>query len=334
MDQHRSTSFPDAGRFLGLAQEGDIDDELDLGQFDLNLLLVLGSLFHHRNITHAGSALQLSQPATSRALTRLREVFSDELLTRENRSFELTPLSRVLMPKLETALDSIEQVFNNRMRMPERFSVAMPDHIAFFLAPRLTAYIRQISAATVFLPSVRLANSLNEMSEGGIDLALGVAEDAPTGFFCRALPPIPTIGLARKGHAALQGNITYPELGQFLSIRIGAAYNAGFGELSDGLEAIRPRGRETVTVPDIHTAARLVHDTDAILVLPSPSAYFLGERFGLQSFVPRKGPSLPPYQISLIWHERWHRSSLHSGVRSMVASQVLDNRGEDVVTSA
>ena len=109
-----------------------------------------------------------------------------------------------------------------------------------------------------------------------------------------------------------------------MSIRVGPSYNTGFGELHDGLEAIRPSGTETLTVPDIHTAARLVQDTDAILVLPVPSARYLASRYRLETFVPKKGAPPPNYQVALIWHERWHRSSIHAGVRSIIAAHVLE----------
>ena len=79
-----------------------------------------------------------------------------------------------------------------------------------------------------------------------------------------------------------------------------------------------------MTVPDIHTAARLVQETDAVLVLPGSSARFLASRYGLDTFVPAKGTPPPAYQVSLIWHERWHRNSIHTGVRSMIASYVLE----------
>ncbi len=309
---------------LALWNENDPDD-FDLAQFDLNLLVVLNALLKYRNITHAGNELHLSQPATSRALARLRELFNDDLLVRNQRSFDLTPLAKVLMPKVNAALGNIDKVFTNRVFAPERFSVAMPDHLAFFLAPSLTAYFREISATTIFLPHTRLTNTLNQMSDGGLDLALGLAEDTPPGFYCRALPPIPSLCLVAKSHAALKSAVTYADLQRFLSLRIGTIYNRGFGEVYDGLEALRPRGRETLTVPDIHTAARLVHDTDAVLVLPSPSARFLARSFGLETFVPR-GPLPPSYQVSLIWHERWHRNSIHAAVRSMIASHMIDGR--------
>ncbi|PSS60612.1 hypothetical protein C6558_32040 [Ensifer sp. NM-2] len=299
------------------------DRNIDLGAFDLNLLLVLNALLRFRNLTHAGNDLRLSQPATSRALTRLREMFGDDLLTRSNRTFELTPLAKVLAPKVEAAIGNISNIFGGQVQAPERFAVAMADHLALLLVSNLTGYFREVSPTTVFVPMIGLSNVITQLESGGADLALGITDDTPTGFYCRALPPVATVCVARKGHVAASGKTTYEELGRFLSLRIGSTYNTGFGEAYDGLEALRPRGRETLTVPDIHTAARLVQETDAVLVLPAASAYFLAARYGLQTFVPKKGV-MPTYQISMIWHERWHRNSIHAGVRSMIASGILE----------
>lgn len=47
---------------------------------DLNLLVVLDALFETRSVTKAGKRLNLSQSATSSALSRLRAYFNDELL--------------------------------------------------------------------------------------------------------------------------------------------------------------------------------------------------------------------------------------------------------------
>lgn len=302
-----------------------IDDEqaLDLGGFDLNLLLVLSALLRCRNITRAGTELRLSQPATSRALTRLREMFDDDLLVRRQRAFDLTELAEKLAPKVENALSKISSVFSNFVPPPEQFSLAMPDHLALLLARNITGYFHEVSPTTVFLPIIRMGNAIGQLESGQLDLALGIVDDAPPGFYCRSLPPIPALCLARKGHVAVDGNIQHKDLGRFLSIRIGLTHNTGFGEVYDGLEALRPAGTETLTVPDIHTAARLVQDTDAILVLPVPSARYLASRYRLETFVPKKGAP-PNYQVSLIWHERWHRNSIHAGVRSIIAARVLE----------
>lgn len=310
---------------MSLALQGSGDDSIDMSAVDLNLLVVLNALLKFRNITHAGNEVRLSQPATSRALSRLREIFADDLLIRQNRLFELTPLAEKLAPKVAAALENIGTIFSNRAPPLERFCLAMPDHLALLLVGHLNSYFREVSPTTVFMPSVGFSNVLGQLENGQLDLALGLADDAPPGFYCRALPPIMSLCLSRRGHAALNSRIAYADLKRFLSIRIGVGHNPAFGDFYDGVEALRPRGGETLTVPDIHTAARLVQDTDAVLVLPAPSARYLAARYQLQTFVPTKGGPVPAYNVSLIWHERWHRNSIHAGVRSMIAAHVLEN---------
>ncbi|WP_138464480.1 LysR family transcriptional regulator [Poseidonocella sp. HB161398] len=294
-----------------------------LGRYDLNLLVVLTALLRRRNITHAGRDVRLSQPAASRALTRLRAVYGNDLLVKRDRSFELTGLGQFLLPKLDFTLEGIDRILGPYMPAPERFTVAMPDHQALTLSGHLSRYFREISPSTVFLPLTSLAQSMNHLENGQVDLVLGNAEDAPAGFFRRALPPFAAVGLCRQGHPACRGRFAHGDLGRFLSIRIGSGYQAGFGEVHDGLEALRPRGRETLTVPDIHTAASLLLDTDGVLVLPERTATYLASRYGLATFALR-GRKLPEYQIGLLWHERSHRDGIHAGVRSVVASMMLE----------
>jgi DNA-binding transcriptional LysR family regulator len=75
-----------------------------LGGTDLNLLLSLKVLLEEGNVTRAGQRLELSQPAMSAALARLRRRFDDELLVRSGRDYVLTPLARDLLPEVQHAI--------------------------------------------------------------------------------------------------------------------------------------------------------------------------------------------------------------------------------------
>lgn len=77
---------------------------MTLGGTDLNLLVPLKVLLEEGNVTRAGQRLQLSQPAMSAALARLRRRFDDELLVRAGRDYELTPLARDLLPEVQHAV--------------------------------------------------------------------------------------------------------------------------------------------------------------------------------------------------------------------------------------
>jgi LysR family transcriptional regulator, nod-box dependent transcriptional activator len=67
---------------------------MELHQFDLNLLVALDALLTERNVTQAGTRLNLSQSAMSGALARLRTLLEDELLVPVGRRMVLTPLAR------------------------------------------------------------------------------------------------------------------------------------------------------------------------------------------------------------------------------------------------
>lgn len=77
---------------------------MSLGGSDLNLLVALKVLLEEGNVTRAGRRLEMSQPAMSGALGRLRRHFDDDLLVRNGRDFELTPLARELLPEVQEAV--------------------------------------------------------------------------------------------------------------------------------------------------------------------------------------------------------------------------------------
>jgi len=51
----------------------------NLAAFDLNLLVAFQALYQESQVSRAGAKIGLSQASMSHALTRLREVFADEL---------------------------------------------------------------------------------------------------------------------------------------------------------------------------------------------------------------------------------------------------------------
>ncbi|WP_353642896.1 LysR family transcriptional regulator [Mesorhizobium sp. WSM2239] len=75
---------------------------------DLNLLVVLDALLTERNLTEAARRINLSQPAMSAAVTRLRDFFRDELFAMSGRERILTPRAQALAPAVRDALLHIQ----------------------------------------------------------------------------------------------------------------------------------------------------------------------------------------------------------------------------------
>jgi DNA-binding transcriptional LysR family regulator len=122
---------------------------------DLNLLIVLAALLEERNLTRAGERVNMSQPAMSGALARLRQHFDDDLLVRDGRQYELTPLAERLLPDVRDALRQVERTLEGRPEFDpgastRTFSLAMSDYAAMVLVKPLMRRVGEVA------PGVRL----------------------------------------------------------------------------------------------------------------------------------------------------------------------------------
>ena len=64
---------------------------MNIAAVDLNLLVAFHAMLEHRNVTRAGEAIGLSQPAMSSALRRLRLLLEDPLFIRAGLEMKPTP---------------------------------------------------------------------------------------------------------------------------------------------------------------------------------------------------------------------------------------------------
>jgi DNA-binding transcriptional LysR family regulator len=129
-----------------------------LGQLDLNLLVHLRSLLEERNVTVAAQRSALSQPAMSRVLERLREMFDDPLLVRTGRTYALTVRAERLLRELDTLLPRVEAMIRGGEFDPglsrERFRMALTDNGSAFLLPSLIPILRRTAPGVTLVVSV------------------------------------------------------------------------------------------------------------------------------------------------------------------------------------
>jgi DNA-binding transcriptional LysR family regulator len=81
-------------------------------RFDLNLLVVLEALLKEHNVSHAARKLNMSQPALSTALGRLRAYFNDPILVQHGRRMVPTAHAQGLCPLVVKALADLEALLS------------------------------------------------------------------------------------------------------------------------------------------------------------------------------------------------------------------------------
>ncbi|MGY1812608.1 LysR family transcriptional regulator [Blastococcus sp. SYSU D00820] len=154
-----------------------------LRALDANLLHALRALLQEGNVTRAAETLTVSQPMMSTALARLRAHFQDDLLRRVGRGYELTPLARDLLPRVQDTLDVLagalrrEHTFDPRTST-RHFTVVASDHALAMLVKRLLAELtRQAPGVTVDFRSypTSAADPLTDLLVN--DLLIGPVDD-------------------------------------------------------------------------------------------------------------------------------------------------------------
>ncbi len=161
-------------------------NEMNISSVDLNLLTVFDAVAREGSATRAASRLNLTQPAVSHALSRLRALFGDDLFVRTPRGLAPTPLAESLAPRVRAALDTVEKLLRPQAPFSpcdssRTFVIGMSDYAALAVLPELLARLR-LSA-----PGVRLLvrHTNRELGPGMLD---GGEAELVVGNF-RELPP-------------------------------------------------------------------------------------------------------------------------------------------------
>jgi DNA-binding transcriptional LysR family regulator len=186
--------------------------EVDLRGADLNLLVVLNALLDERSVTRAATRLGMSQPAASRALARLRGLFSDALLVDGPGGYLLTARAEEMRPLLRNTLAGVSELLDGRAFDPMQATgpvrLLMLDLEAAVLAPRLIASLAEQAPAVdleVVPPGPR---PLETLEAGAVDALIGVVDDAPAGIRKRKLYRDDFVTLMRAGHPAAGRKLT------------------------------------------------------------------------------------------------------------------------------
>lgn len=155
----------------------------NLRSVDLNLLVVLDALLAERHLSRAASRLNMSQPAVSHALARLRQLLDDPLFRREGGGMVPTVRALTLALPLAEAIAQIRTVLGPDLfepTAPHVFRLAMSDYGAELVLPTLMRRLRAIAPGTQLIVYQRSREGMiAAVAEGEVDLALGVFPDPP-----------------------------------------------------------------------------------------------------------------------------------------------------------
>jgi DNA-binding transcriptional LysR family regulator len=160
---------------------------MNISKIDLNLLIYLDVLLREKNVTRAAGQLNITQPAMSNGLTRLRMLFKDPILVRTSDGMVPTERARALAPAIRKILLDLEEALQgeeefNELNSQRVFRLMASDYAASTLLPRLLKRINQIAPNVTIDIMTPSDVNFHDVEAGKIDMAINRFDELPQSF--------------------------------------------------------------------------------------------------------------------------------------------------------
>lgn len=253
---------------------------------DLNLLLALQVLLEERNVTRAARRLNISQPAMSAALARLRDYFQDDLLVAQGRLMHPTAQAESLAGPVRQFLADLDALLTSTALFDpastqRSFRLVASDYItASLLGPliqRLASTAPRIRLE-IMLPCEEAAQLV---MEGQADLIITPEDfldpDQPAELLCDERQVV----VAWSQNPAISGALTaaqFDSLGH-VAVHVGSNRVPSFADRQ--LERIGSRRRIDVTCGCFTVVPWLIVGTNRLAVMHERLALEMAGHFPL-----------------------------------------------------
>ena len=251
--------------------------------------------FEFANVSRAAMRIGLSQPATSHALQRLRDLLGDPLLVRAGARMELTPRALALRSPLAQTLDQVRGLFVpdefDAARSDRHFRLMMPDLAVELLMPPLMEKITQAAPnVTIDVVPWRGPAIFSAEFARTIDLVISIG-DAFKGFHRQRLYTDGDALAVRRGHPAAA---KLKKREAFLAARHVAVVIRGQNEdlIDSWLRAKGVDRRIALVVPGYIEALHVTARTDLVAFVPRRLIAALAKQLSLVTVTPPFDPGI------------------------------------------
>ena len=304
---------------------------MNISKIDLNLLIYLDVLLREKNVTRAASQLNITQPAMSNGLKRLRTLFNDPILVRTSDGMVPTERARALGPSIRKILLELEEALQgeeefNELKSQRVFRIMASDYAASTLIPKLLRALNEV-APNITLDIMTPSDvTFHDVEAGKIDMAINRFDELPQSFHQKAI--------WRDSFSCLL-NADSPLVSKFnLNSYLGAKHvwvsKTGFG-VGVGMdpkdvqklcwvdEALARLGKKRdikVFTRNYHVAMQLAYEDNLIATLPTKAA-MLHKNDSNYTII--KPPfDIPEIELKMIWSPLLHHDASHIWFRQLV----------------
>ena len=293
---------------------------MHIKDIDLNLLRLFDVVYRTRNVSRAAELMDLTQPAASQGLTRLRLLIKDPLFVRAGGGVQPTPKADRLADAVRSALATLEQALNESalfepLQSRKVFRIHMSDIGEARFLPELMVALRRLAPGvrleTSPLPSRDIAPALDS---GRIDFAFGFLPTVKDTQRVQLLKDR-YIVLLREGHPLVKRRRTR----QALLAVLGQLELVAVRTHSDTLrilELLQLEDRLRLTTEHFMVLPSIVKATDLAVVMPRNIAQIFAADGGYAIIEPPF--PLRDFTVSLHWSKRFEADPANRWLRGVI----------------
>lgn len=292
---------------------------MHINALDLNLLRLFDAIGRTRSVSRAAELLDITQPAASQGLARLRTLLHDPLFVRAGAGVRPTPKAEALGSAVREALAILEQALNAQASFdPASARQVFRLHLsdigeARFLPELMAALLRAapgVRVETMPLPAAEIAPALDD---GRIDLAFGFLPQVQ-GTEQVALLRDRYIVLLREGHPLLRTRRKAGDLQWLRELELVAVRT--HSDTLRILELLQLQDRLRLTTHHFLVLPAIVRATDLAVVMPRNIALGFAEQGGYALVEPAL--PLAEFTVSLHWSRRHASEPARAWLRDFV----------------
>jgi len=286
----------------------------------LDLLRCFALLHDERHVTRAARRAGLSQPAMSRALDRLRDMFGDALFVRTPRGMLPTARADELVPRVRSVLQATDALLRPASFDPatlvRTFVIGTTDFPDAELMPRLVAVLaREAPGVTLQSRPFDATTVGDALASGRLDVILSIREAIPAEARMTKLYDERFLCAVRRDHPGVGKRLTLERYCALPHLLIAPSGNPG--SRVDSLLAARGLSRRVVV--RVHTflsAPAIVASSDLVLTAPARVLEPLARPFRLRLLPPPL--EVPPISLHVAWHPRVDDDPAHAWFRGIL----------------
>lgn len=283
-----------------------------LRQVDLNLLVILDVLLDVRHVSQTAEQLNMSQPAVSRALAKLREAFDDPILVRTSQGMLLTARAEQLRSALKPILTDLDRMVQTPEFDPatDRSLIRITglDLEVGLYFPQLLKQLR-LQAPHMRFETVRQElDSFPMLERDEVHFSLSGLHPmhAEHALHRKLLDETPVVCLMWNKNPLARRPLRAEDYARAPHGMVSLT-GRGPGSMDHVLERVGMKRSVALRLAGFSSVADFVEGTDLIFTLPKKVAEYIARGRELVLCELPVPLQQPPVRFYLYWHERYHR---------------------------